>query len=86
VTFFFDRTAWPAQEARPVVMEVKEVPRWEPAAKGERVKTQKLVYEKQQRLWDDTPLDRPLALPLELGRQVAGSLGRPSSRTHGART
>ena len=41
VTFFFDRTAWPIEKARPVVMEVKAVPRWEPAAEGERLKTQK---------------------------------------------
>ena len=47
VTLFFDRTAWPVPEARPearpVVMEVKAVPRWEPAAEGERLETQKLV-------------------------------------------
>jgi len=74
VTFFLDRTAG-GITPRSQVMEVKAVPRWEPA-EGDRDKARKLVQEKQQKLWDGTPLDRPLALPMELGREVVGALGR----------
>ena len=86
VTFFFDRTAWPAQDARPVVMEVKAVPRWEPAAEGERVKTRSwcmrsssgcgttrrwIVLWPFRWIWADRLLE---------------ALEGPSSKTHGART
>ena len=86
VTLFFDRTAWPVPEARPVVMEVKAVPRWEPAAEGERLKTQKLVQEKQQRSWAIRRLTALWPFRSKWAVRLLGALPGPSLKTRGART